>query len=74
MIETLPLLTPDAPRCERTLKRCHERLTRGRTHDNSPRGRANTIHLVVERALIAGLCAVYISGVALVAIEMLFPT
>lgn len=72
MIETLPLLTPDPQRRERTRKRCHERLARGRTLHNSSGLRGNTIHLVIERAIIGGLCAIYISGVALVAIEMLF--
>lgn len=71
MIDTLPLLTPDPQRCERTRKRCSERLTRERTHRNSPGGRVNTIGVAIERVFIGGLCAIYISGVALVAIQML---
>jgi hypothetical protein len=73
MIQTLPLLTPDPHRSERTLSRCHERLARGRAHRNTTGGRGNTNVLVIERALIGGLCLIYISGVALVAIQMLFP-
>jgi hypothetical protein len=74
MIGTLPLLTPDAQRGERTRKRCHERLARERSLHKSSGRRGNTNNLDIERALIGALCAIYISGVALVAIEMLFPT
>ena len=63
MIEALPLLTPDPRRSDRTLARCHDRL--GRRH------RRRTTYLAVERAIVGGLCVVYISGVALVAIQML---
>jgi hypothetical protein len=63
MIEALPILTPEPRRCERTLARCHERLAR--RHGNSR-------YLAIERALIGGLCVIYISGVAVVAIQMLF--
>ena len=72
MIETLPLLTPDPHRRDRTRKRCHERLARRRTLHESSGLQRKTIRLVIERAIIGGLCAIYISGVALVAIEMLF--
>jgi hypothetical protein len=61
MIETLPMLTPNPQRCERTLTRCHERLARRRFN-----------YLAIERALIGGLCVLYISSVAAVAIQMLF--
>jgi hypothetical protein len=66
MIQTLPLLTPNAQRSQRTIARCHERLA----HRRPVRG-VNTTYLAVERALIGGLCLIYISGVALVAIQML---
>ena len=67
MIQPLPLLTPNAHRGERTLARCHERLTRVRPGVNG----SNRIYLAVESALIGGLCLIYISGVALVAIQIL---
>ena len=67
MIQPLPLLTPNAQRGQRTVARCHTRLARLR-----PVGRsADTTYLKVERALVGGLCLIYISGVALVAIQML---
>jgi hypothetical protein len=67
MIQPLPLLTPNAQRGQRTIARCHERLTRRR-----PVARhGHTTYLAVERALIGGLCLIYISGVALVAIQIL---
>ena len=66
MIQPLPLLTPNAQRGRRTIARCHERLARRR-----PAKSGNTTYLVVERAIIGGLCLIYISGVARVAIQML---
>lgn len=67
MIQPLPLLTSNAQRGQRTIARCHERLARQR----SVVRRSNTTYLAVERALIGGLCLIYISGVALAAIQML---
>jgi hypothetical protein len=71
MIETLPLLTPSRQRSERTIARCHERLARRHKRRDSTGGRSKTSYLVIERALIGTLCVVYISGVALVAIQVL---
>jgi len=67
MIEPLPLLIPDARRSQRTLARCHQRLARRR----SVRRDGISTYLAVERALVGGLCLIYMSGVALVAIQML---
>jgi hypothetical protein len=67
MIQPLPLLTPNAQRGQRTIARCHERLARR----SSGVRRRNTTYLAVERALLGGLCLIYISGVALVAMQML---
>ena len=67
MIQSLPLLTPNAQRGQRTVARCHERLARRRAVVR----RGNTTYLAVERALIGGLCLIYISGVARVAIQLL---
>lgn len=67
MIQPLPLLRPNAQRGQRTIARCHERLARLQPAVR----RGNTTYLAVERALIGGLCLIYISGVALVAIQML---
>lgn len=73
MIETLPLLTPHPERSERTLTRCHERLARRRNARNTADAASTGNYLAIERALIGGLCLVYIAGVAIVAIQMLFP-
>lgn len=68
MIEPLPLLIPDTHRGRRTIARCHKRLARlRRVHA----GGRNLTYLALERALLGGLCLIYISGVALVAIQML---
>jgi hypothetical protein len=70
MIQPLPLLTPNAQRGQRTIARCHERLARKRLGP-AVRCGSNTRYLAAERALIGGLCVIYISGIALVAIQML---
>ena len=67
MIEPLPLLTPDAQRGERTIARCHKRLARLRPVQKG----GNSTYPAIERALVGGLCVIYISGVVLVAIQML---
>jgi hypothetical protein len=71
MIGTLPLLTPDATRGARTIARCHQRLARRRQHLETAASRANARYLVVERVIVLGLCVIYISGVAILAIQML---
>jgi len=70
MIQTLPPLTPNAQRGQRTIARCHDRLARRRKRLGRAAG-GHTTYLAVERVLIGGLCVIYISGVALVAIQML---
>jgi hypothetical protein len=71
MIGTLPPLAPDSQRSERTIARCHERLARQRTRHEAIRRPGNTRYRSIERALIGALCVVYISGVAVVAIQVL---
>jgi hypothetical protein len=71
MIETLPLLTPDPRRSDRTIARCHQRLARHQRRWIRNDARPHTTYLAIERALIGGLCVIYISGVAVVAIRML---
>ena len=71
MIQTLPPLTPNAQRSQRTIERCHQRLARRRKRLGSAAGGGNARYLAVERVLIGGLCVIYLSGVALVAIKML---
>ncbi len=71
MIESLPLLTPDAQRGARTIARCHRRLTRRRQQLEGAASRANARYLAVERVLVLGLCVIYLSGVAILAIQML---
>ena len=67
MIQPLPLLAPDEQRGEQTISRCHERLA----HVRRARADGNTTYLAVERVLVGGLCLIYMSGVALAAIQML---
>jgi len=71
MIEPLPLLTPNPKRSQRTTARCHERLARRRKRLGPTAGSGNTTYLAVERVLNGRLCVIYLSGVALVAIQML---
>jgi hypothetical protein len=71
MIETLPILTPDAGRSKRTRARCHERLARRRARAERSAKRASVRYLAVERALVGGLCMMYLSAVALTAIRIL---
>jgi hypothetical protein len=71
MIAHLPLLTPDAERGRRTIARCHQRLARRRARLRSADSGVNTTYLAIERALIGGLCAIYISSVFILALRML---
>ena len=71
MIQPLPLLTPNARRNQRTIARCHERLARRRKRLGAAAGGGNPTYLAIERALVGALCVIYLSGVALVAIQML---
>jgi hypothetical protein len=59
MIETLPLLTPDATRSATTMARCHDELAARRRRIEA-RHRPPGLSVAVERLLIAGLCAVYL--------------
>jgi hypothetical protein len=59
MIEQLTMLTPDPVRGARTLERCRRRL--------APRPPAQWL----ERAALAGFCAVYLSALALNAARVL---
>ena len=71
MIETLPLLTPDMRRSERTLAQCHDRLSRRHKRRITVVARPNPTYLAIERAVIGVLCVIYMSGVAAVAINVL---
>ena len=71
MIESLPLLTPNAQRGARTIARCHQRMGRRRKQLESAVTRTNATYLALERALILGFCVLYMSDVALLAIQML---
>ena len=71
MMETLPLLTPDPQRGQRTVARCHERLARRRSHRQPVVTRVSAGYLLAERVLVGGLCVVYMSSVALAALQML---
>jgi hypothetical protein len=71
MIGTLPALAPDSQRSEQTIARCHELLARQRARHEATRRSSNTRYRFIERALIGALCVVYLSGVAVVAIQVL---
>jgi hypothetical protein len=71
MIEALPLLKPDPQRGGRTTARCHDRLARQRKRLDAAVRRTSTTYLAVERTLVGALCVIYISGVALIAIQVL---
>lgn len=64
MIEQLPLLTPDPARARRVSKRCHERLTQQRRRIEATEKPVSPGILMIERAIVAGLCALYLSSVA----------
>ena len=70
MIETLPPLSPDPQRSERTLARCHDRLSR-RHKSRITRSHPGATYLAIERVIVGGVCVIYISSVALVAMQML---
>lgn len=64
MIEQLPSLIPDPARAQRVSKRCHERLTQHRRRIEAAAKPLNPRILIMERALVAGLCALYLSSAA----------
>ncbi|HJP61683.1 MAG TPA: hypothetical protein VJ865_16865 [Gemmatimonadaceae bacterium] len=69
MIEMLRLLAPDAHRTHRTKALCHERLARQRKQATTNGHLTQTYR--IERALVCGFCLIYISAVALVAVQVL---
>lgn len=64
MIEQLPLLTPDPVRARRVSGLCHEKLTRRRRRVTTAAKPIRPGILMVERAIVAGLCALYLSSAA----------
>jgi hypothetical protein len=71
VIEQLPLLTPDAARARQVSKRCHEMLTKQRRDLESAAKPASRKTLMIERAIVAGLCALYLSSVARDVVQLL---
>jgi hypothetical protein len=71
MIANLPLLAPSPERGARTVARCHDRLARQRKRREVFNRTPNATYLAIERALVCGVCMMYLSGVALVLIRML---
>jgi hypothetical protein len=63
VIEQLPLLTPEPARTQSVLKRCHDRLNQQRRRAEAVAKPRKGIQ-ILERAIVAGLCAVYLSSVA----------
>jgi hypothetical protein len=64
MIETLPLLTPDAARGARTRARCHDVLAARRRRIEAQNRPPSPPALAAERLLVAGLCAIYLISMA----------
>ena len=64
MIDQLPALTPAPGRADRIRARCHKKLARqARTKSRKP--------LAVERALVLGFGAVYLSSIAFDVVRVL---
>ena len=63
MIESLPLLTPDALRRAKTIARCHDRLA-ARRRKIETRHRRGARALGAERLLVAGFCVAYLIAMA----------
>ena len=73
MIEELPLLTPDPERANRLRARCHTRLERIRhsRHEAALPKRTLVQARRWERALVGGVCVIYISAVVRTALQVL---
>jgi hypothetical protein len=63
MIESLPILQPNADRRARTMTRCHERLERRRRKQARLEQR-NARGLGFEPVVVAGLCVLHLIAVA----------
>jgi hypothetical protein len=65
MIESLPLVEPDASRSARTIARCHARLSARRRTIEARRSRAPKPRaLGAERLLVTGFCLAYLIAMA----------
>ncbi len=64
MIETLPLLTPDASRSANTMARCHNRLAARRRRIEARSRPPSQRGVAMERLMLAGLCVVYLVSMA----------
>ena len=67
MLGQLPRVAPDAARAQRVRIRCHGQLTR--PWHLPAIARSATAGRKLESALVGGFCAVYFSGVALMALR-----
>ena len=63
MIEQLSPLTPDPERARRLSARCHQRLAQQRRRVEDAATPVSPAILMAERAIVGGLCAVYLSAV-----------
>jgi hypothetical protein len=72
MIDTLPLLTPNASRGKRIVARCHERLERRRREIEAAQRKPSPRAIVIERAITGAFCAIYAATVILNALRVLF--
>jgi hypothetical protein len=64
MIDHLTPMTPDAARRARTMARCHQRLAAGRRRIEARRRGRQPRAVMVERYLLAGVCAAYLIAMA----------
>ena len=67
MIEQLPSLAPDRSRTARTLARCHDALLRRRDDARA------AARYTVERNLLLGFGAIYLSSLAIGVVRLLTP-
>jgi hypothetical protein len=69
MIDTLPLLTPDPKRSARVATRCSELLDK-RAAQTARSARDAAQSRRIERDLTAGICALYLSSVVVIALRV----
>ena len=72
MIEQLPLLTSDPERVQHVTARCHERLARHRRRIEDAAPPVSPATLMAERAIVGGLCAIYLSAVVFDVLRVLY--
>jgi hypothetical protein len=72
VIDTLPLLTPDASRSTRVVARCHEKLERRRRRIEGAQRQPRPRTMTIERAIAGAFCVIYAAAVISNALRVLF--